>query len=264
MNSKDFANLLQQLKPELSLSVGWENWSKISSLYQDKLTRLLKSQNENEEQLLMTDLIKLFEPYNSALQLIDEFIRGPEALSQLVNLASQVGINETTINKLKQADVSELRPISVTKRPGKGPEIKSIKVQNYEFDIDEATELVVLILAACSDIFNKSGANYCAMAIGVWLTIRKLLKAITVDLSEQEAWAFWGLVLASGFDKKRVDTTKIMRSTNEERQKIHLPPVIEEQILHSLGMLESLKSIKRVYEQGMTTWLIIEEYKIKR
>jgi hypothetical protein len=69
-----------------------------------------------------------------------------------------------------------------------------------------------------------------------------------VDLSEQKASVFWGIIQARGEDDS-VKELLIGQQANKERNKVGLEPLTEKEIVKSLHVLKLLKCVEPVADQ---------------
>src|SRR5690606_41300215 len=106
-------------------------------------------------------------------------------------------------------------------------------------------------------------SNHLLAAAGVLLIIRGLLKATTEEISEQDASVFWGVIQAQRHNvARRVTTARVLEHTNQERAKVQLPSLTEQQDRPALYNLVELGSVEQV-DKEHEIWCIIEKYKSK-
>lgn len=99
------------------------------------------------------------------------------------------------------------------------------------------------------------------IAAGVLLTVRAVLKEMTVTISDQEASVFWGFIKVCKGKTKEATREKILKETNNQRKKYGLKPLSQDELLYSLKKLEELKTIESI-ARGDKSWRIVEHFKI--
>jgi len=271
MNPDILALTLEQLEPEFPHLIGNERWTALHPQYIQYRDQL-QVQNSNVVRLqAAANLVDLFAPYEAVQTHLRLAIEGLDVykttLTQLAAIARQLNTEPRVVADLEEAAAfhthdAQTRLIILQ---GMGQKAESIKWQNFEFDFGDATEMTETaagILAAFSDIINPD-SNHLLMAAGVLLIFRGILKATTEEISAQDASVFWGVVQAQWHNTPRhVDTTQVVEYTNQERAKVHLAPLSEQQVRHSLLNLVRLGSVEQTDEEK-EIWRVIEKYKSK-
>jgi hypothetical protein len=269
MTPEQLAIILQELEPELPELVGQPAWTAIAPTWTEKLQQLQVSDDEIEQMRLAAELRALLAPYTPARERLRRATGGisqyQQVLTELAGLATQLNSDPHLGHQLRKAAAlhSHLAQTRLIILQGVGQKAQSFKWQNIEFDFGDATEMAETaagILAAFSDIISPS-SNHLLMAAGVLLVIRGLLKASTEEISEQDASVFWGLIQAQRHHPARhVNTAKILEHTNQERAKVHLPDLNEQQVRHALHNLETLSSVAQP-NKAQDIWRVIEKYR---
>lgn len=268
MSPEELALILQQLEPELPVLVGEDAWAEISPAWTDKLDQLRTSQELVEKMRLAAELRTMLAPYALVRQQLQIATGGvgqyQQLLMQVADWVEKNGGDQNQVSQLRAAaalhsQTAQTRHIVLQ---GVGQNAKSIKWANLEFDFGEATTTVAGALAAISDIADPE-RNYWLMTAGILVIIGSLLKTLTKEISAQDAAVFWGIVQAQvQLPSRKVDTAKVVGYTNQERAKVHLEPLSELQVRHSLHNLVAMGSVKEMDGNG-ETWRVVESYTIK-
>lgn len=271
MTPEQLSIVLRQLEPALPELVGQSAWATIASTWSDKLQRLQVSNDKIEQMRLAAELRTLLAPYTPARERLKAATGGislyQQLLTSLAGLAIQLNSDPEQVEQLREAAVlhSHLAQTRLIVLQGVGQKAQSIKWQNFEFDFGDATEMIETaagILAAFSDIISPD-SNHLLAAAGVLLIIRGILKATTEEVSEQDASVFWGVIQTQRHNVARhVTTAKVVEHTNQERAKVHLSPLSEQQVRHALHNLVAMGSVEQTDEEK-EVWRVIEKYKSK-
>ncbi len=136
---------------------------------------------------------------------------------------------------------------------------KSIKLRNLHLDVNQLSGLTLGAIAAAQNVVDKP--HPLVIAAGVLLTIRSLIDAMTVKISERDATVFWGLIQARGRDDTARESD-IREEANKARAEIGLDPLSENEVRNALRTLATLKSVEAVAKKR-DTWRVIEKYKVK-
>lgn len=271
MNPDILILTLEQMESELPQLTGSKQWATLYPQYTQYRDQLQAQNNHVVRLQAAANLIDLFAPYKAVQTQLRVAIEGLDIyqtmLTKLADIARQLNAETEIITKLEEA--AAFRTHSVQTRliilHGIGQKAQSIKWQNFEFDFGDAiemTETAAGILAAFSDIISPD-SNHLLAAAGVLLIIRGLLKATTEEISEQDASVFWGVIQAQRHNvARRVNTARVLEHTNQERAKVHLPSLTEQQVRHALYNLVELGSVEQV-DKEHEIWCIIEKYKSK-
>lgn len=78
------------------------------------------------------------------------------------------------------------------------------------------------------------------------ITIRVLVKAMTIEINEQEASVFWGIIYLKSLSSKDPDKSEILRRTNEQPTFYDLPALSDSEFQYSMSKLERLKAIEKI------------------
>lgn len=271
MNPDNLALTLEQLEPELSQLIGDEQWALLYpkyTLYRDQLqtdkSRVVRLQAAAE----LIELLSSYELVQTRLRVaMDGLNVYQTALVKLATIARQLNTESKIVAELEDAAAFHSHGIQtrLIALHGIGQKAQSIKWQNFDFDFGDAPEMaetVAGILAVFSDIINTN-SNHLLMAAGALLIIRSILKATTIEISEQDASVFWGVIQAQRHHvPSHITTTKVVEHTNSERAKAHLPPLSEQEVRYALYNLVKLKSVTQLSEKE-EVWWVIEKYKSK-
>lgn len=271
MAPHQLAIVLQQLEPELPELVGQAAWVALAPTWAEKLQQLQASSDEIEQMRLAAELRVLLAPYTAARKRLQRttgsISQYQQLLTGLADLAAQLNSDPAQIEQLREAAAlhSHLAQTRLIILQGVGQKAQSIKWQNFEFDFGDATEMIETaagILAAFSDIIS-SDSNHLLMAAGVLMIIRGILKATTEEISAQDASVFWGVLQAQWHNTpSHVNTIQVVEYVNQERAKVHLAPLSEQKVCHSLHNLVRLGSVEQTNEEK-EIWRVIEKYKSK-
>jgi hypothetical protein len=261
LNPEDILTVLTEIKEELPSLVGPDYWPEISESFYLKLDQLQHSTDELEYLQTSNELVNLIAHYPEARQRLQMAIQRLDLhhniLADLVSIAEQLALDADSVNKLRleAAKLTESQVRLVIMKVGT-EKAKSIKLKNLEFDFGEMTEIAVGIITTSNQIFGET--NYLLVAAGILLIARAIIKAMTVEISEQEASVFWGFVQACD-ENKEANLLNILEHTNEERKKVGLEPLTENQIRNALYKLSSIESVEAI-DHKSDTWRIIEKY----
>ncbi len=252
--------------------VGETAWNEI----QDQVDAYIAAlETKPNEYLVSTQLVGLLAQYESARQRLAAEIKVQEVISrniaaQMQVIAQALGFDPTTTDGLSAAAYAHLEwevdpatiPApgedanrSITMTEGGVGGAKSVKFKNMRLDLGDFSKIAAGFVTTGFDILDKP--HPLLIAAGVLLTIHALHDTMKIDLSEQEASVFWGMIHSG---KLKPTKTEIMNATNAEREKYGLEPLKEAQVRHSLVKLAQIKSIEQT---GDSTYRIIENYTIK-
>jgi hypothetical protein len=190
-----------------------------------------------------------------------------QALTALANLAAQLNSDPAEVEQLREAaalhsHMPETRMIILQRV---GEKAKSIKWQNFEFDFGEASDKATIaagILTSLSTIATPD-KGYLLMAAGALVIIGGVIKAVTQEISVEDASVFWGVIQAQRHNvPTRVDTAQVVDYTNQEWDKVHLPALTEQQVRRALHNLVQLGSVEQVEEQR-EIWRAIERNQVR-
>lgn len=267
-----------RIEKELPALVGAEGWSKTGEELIMALGQLRSSSDTTEQEELADNLIDLLSEYGQARARLNAEIQVQAAVKDelagdIMIIANRlVGISTDDPQAFVEAayyplgwsfdpeDLAKLDPERrITIKPGGLKGGKSIKFSNVHLDLGEMSEMGAGALLLGYDAITKS--HPLVMVAGVLLTIRALTKAMTVELSEQEASVFWGFVQSRDRENS-ASNRAIFEQTNVERQRYGLDALTEAQFKYAMIMLEQLKCIEKVGAKP-DSWRIIEQYKIR-
>ena len=207
---------------------------------------------------------------------VTQAIDASEVEAALTSIADSLGVDREAVGPiaheaLRLLNVDEVRRaidtaprstpsswdwITINRIRDVGLKAKTVKIRNLTQDLRGVAELT------SSTVLTSYGltANPILIAAGVIATICSITRATTIELSEQEASVFWGMIQASGRNYL-VEDASIERSTNDERERLGLNRMTPNQIRHSLEKLESIHAIKRS-DNPPNTWRIIEGFTV--
>jgi hypothetical protein len=260
-----------------------DDWPGVEPEFRDKLAKLQASTDQREQRILAAGLVTLIARNRQANQRLKAELAQQELLksdlrSDLADLRSGLNVDDhglqasldtaalgmhwtldpDSVEALSEDDITTK---SVSMKPGGIGGGKSIKFRNLNLDFGELSAIAGGAMLAGHEVIKEP--NGFVIAAGVLMTIAALIKAATVQISEQDASVFWGFIQARDKADNTANDAKILTSTNSQRAKYHRPPLKAEDVLQSLSNLESLKSIARV-EEHPGRWKLIERYTVKR
>jgi hypothetical protein len=258
--------LLNNLESELPALIGDTGWRSEGGQITQLIHDLRQTADDKTQEMLLYQLVSVLEIFPSAFRawkyesnirswrdIYDEatFKRDVSAIlpANLVNEALEQSYNAAAL---------VFMPGEVHRRISRTPggESKSIKFSNFRIDLGAMTEIVAGAVTAGYDAIKDP--HPLVIAAGLLLTVRALLKAITVEISEQEASVFWSFVQACD-EQKTAAEDAIFAKTNLERERLGLQPLTD---LAFKGSLEKLKYLKATESIGDKRWRIIENYNI--
>jgi hypothetical protein len=271
MTPEQLALILQELEPELPELVGEPAWSDIAPTWREKLQQLQSSTDKIERMRLAAELRTMLAAYTPTRERLREVSGGvsqyQQALTGLANLATQLNSDPAEVAQLREAaalhsHMAETRMIILQ---GVGEKAKSIKWQNFEFDFGEAPDKATIaagILTSLSTIMTPD-KGYLLMAAGALMIIGGVIKAVTQEISAEDASVFWGVIQAQRNNvPAKVDTAQVVEHSNRERAAVHLPALNEQQVRHALHNLAQLGSVEQV-AGDRAIWRAIERYQVK-
>lgn len=265
-NMEFVAKALVQLEDELPQLVDAAVRANIAIQYHKKIEHLRSLEKEQEIARCCAETIDLISPYPVVKERLNLLLESSDLVHNffvgMSTLAEQLGLPEITVQRLRseafqKQNLTDLR--TVTFKHNVVDDMKSIKIQNIDFDFGEFGSLSAGIVLTAKGMIDD--ANPLWLAAGVVLIASLLYKASTKDIPQQEATVLWGLIRAC--DKNKQSTqAMILQHTNRERKKIGLEPLSKQQLGLSLNKLASYKVVKPV--KNLTeTWQIIEKVIIK-
>jgi hypothetical protein len=261
-----YQTLLNNLEPKLPALVGGSDWNNSGQQITQLIRELHQAEDNDIQEALLYQLVGILENYPNAFR----------AGKYEYNVPTWRDVyDETTFQK----DVSTILPTHIIQSaleqsynatalvfvPGEvnrgitltpGESGKSVKFSNFRIDIGEMAEIAGGAFLAGHEAIKEP--HPLILAAGLLLTVRALLKAMTVEINEQDTSVFWGFVQAS--DKEKIATTAaIFSKTKSERERFGLKPLTENQFK---GSLEKLKQLKAIENVGDDKWRIIEDFYI--
>lgn len=221
-----------------------------------------------------TQLAGLLAKYEPARQRLTDEMTIQRVISQntadrMRNIAGNLGFDPDTIDGLTAAAYARLdweadpetvpepedtRVRHITIAEGGIDGGQSVKFRNMRLDLGDFTKIAAGFVTTGFDVIDKP--HPLLIAAGVLLTAAALHDTMTIELSEQEASVFWGMIQAGARD---LTEATILTTTNTEREKYGLDALNDAQVRHSLTKLEQIKSIQQVDDH----YRIIERYTIK-
>jgi hypothetical protein len=269
---------VNRIRAELPTLVDADGWSRIGPDLDEALAALRSSRAPAEQEDLADRIVELLNAYEQANARFNAEIAIQDAVKN--DLAGELAAIAARLSKgtagdaepsLEAAyytlswsfDPTDL-PVpevdrSITIRPGGLKGGKSVKFSNLRLDLGEMSELAGGAMLAGFNAIDE--AHPLVMVAGVLLTIRALMKAMTIELTENEASVFWGFVHARNTDNTAPEDT-IFERTNTERQRYGLDALRESQFRNALAALEQLKCIEKSQSRPVY-WRIVEKYRIQ-
>ena len=158
--------------------------------------------------------------------------------------------------RLDNADEESVRRITIKKEGIDGA--TSYKLSNLY--LDRQRLLDALADTASGAVGVLTNPNPFGIIAGVLGVFRALYKAITVDISQQDASVFWGLIQGQA-DQAAISENSLLDITNDQRQKLGISQLSSDELRSSLSVLEKVKSIKKAPgKSGYFT--IVESFRI--
>ena len=269
---------LNSLEGELPLLTG-EDWETIRDEFYTLMSQMRNSNDPEERDRLASDLVDLLLPYEHARDRLKEEIRFQHIRTVLQDtmktdlpaFAKAMGLDkkivepsaavalESIMAELEDSGVSEAGVRLIKIKEGGIDVGKTIKIRNFHLDLAMIGELAASTTMTVDNIIHQLDPQI--VIAGVLLIIRSLTRAITIQLSEQETSVFLGFVLARDADNM-AEEELITKHTNNERVKIGLLQLTNEQVKNILYRLKALKSVELV-KGKQDIWRIVEKYKIE-
>ncbi|MBZ0284470.1 MAG: hypothetical protein K8L97_27265 [Anaerolineae bacterium] len=269
-----------RIYPHLSSLIGTENWNTIQPEI-DAYIRELEAQPNAD--LANTQLFGLLARYESARLRMAQELKVQEVITAIISpqmeqFAISLGIDPTSIDGLIAAAYAhmmwevdpatipapeeDVRLKGITLRDG-GIGGASVKFKKLQLDLGGGANLAAGFIATAVGIIAAPTVPLALpllVVAGVLSTIGSLHNATKLELSEQEASVFWGMICAIGEMKGAgLYEATIVAATNAEREKYGLEPLKDAQMRHSLTKLERIKCIEKLDN----TYRIIEPFTIK-
>lgn len=269
---------LNSLEGELPLLTG-EDWETIRDEFYTLMSQMRNSNDPEERDRLASDLVDLLLPYEHARDRLKEEIRFQHIRTVLQDtmktdlpaFAKTMGLDkkivepsaaaalESIMAEPEDSGVSEAGVRFIKIKEGGKDVGKTIKIRNFHLDLAMIGELAASTTMTVDKIIHQPDPQI--VVAGVLLIIRSLTRAFTIQLSEQETSVFWGFVLARDADNV-AEEELITKYTNNERVKIGLLQLTNEQVKNILCRLKALKSVELV-KGKQDIWRIVEKYKIE-
>lgn len=282
MTPENIQAALDSLESELPSLTGKDVWDSIKDEFHTLKQRLQESDDNEERDMLASELIDLLVPYERARDRLREEIRLQHIRAvlrdtietDLPRFAATIGVDskivepsaavilESIVVDLDREE-SGVRLIKI-KEGGIEPG-KSIKIRNFHLDLLSMTELIASSTITVTTVITQPDPHI--VVAGVLLIINSLTETVTIPLSEEDTTVFWGLVLARDRDSS-AEESLIAECTNDERVKHGRLPLTNEGVRDALHRLEKLKSVELVEgkegtEEKENTWRIVEKYEIR-
>lgn len=259
-NPKILMTAISEIKRDLPQLMGRDAWSVIEPDFEKYLESLRNSKSEHEQLrycVMLVDQLKNYEPARLRLtELLKPVDVQRTIIKDIVVIAGQIGLPSDEIRKLQDV-VSPNQSSRLIVMKKDFSKAKSIKLRNFAFEFAETSELFAGILALINTTVSNN--NYLLISAGILLIARSLYKAASVDISEQDASVFWGLICAC--DKNKTASEKaIMRNVNKVRVGVSLEPLSLENIKNSLIKLSVIGAVKLVKE-ATPKWQPVERIK---
>jgi hypothetical protein len=245
-----------------------ENWPQIVGQVDSHLQAL---ETHPDNYLASTQLFGLLAQYEPARQrlseelivqeifgdhiksgLADKHLSGDDSL--LVAILSVLSWQVDSATVPSAAEMDSMRVMrGIILKAGGVDGAKSVKFQNFDIDLAK--------LAGVSAGFMLAGQEPkpFVIAAGILIAISTLLSEMTLQIEQQEATVFWGMIQAIGtMTGAGLHEPTITAVTNTERAKRGLDALTEQQVRASLVKLEQLKSIQK----SGNTYRIVESFKV--
>ncbi|MBZ0299042.1 MAG: hypothetical protein K8J31_04840 [Anaerolineae bacterium] len=267
---------VQRIYSELPKLVGLAAWAEIQPQVENYIRQLESTPNKY---LVSTQLYGLLSNYESARIRMSDELNTQADLSQgledqIRQLATSLGFDAETADGLSAAAFSKLvwepKPETVPtaqELERKRMELKkggvdgaiSVKFRNMRLDKWDFATIVAGFVTTGFDMTNTPHPVFIAGCI--ILIASTLRNAMKVELDEQDASVFWGMIKATGDMRGAgLSESTVLAETNAERKKYRLdPPLAENQVYHALRRLVEIETV----EKSGDNYRIIENYKIK-
>lgn len=279
MSPLNILTAINRIEKDLETLIGPEDWKRVGSKITAIIHRLRESDNQAEQEDLSDELIDIVRDFKSAqdrfrieLEIQAAFKEElAQDLRRITKESSDNKILETSIEaahyavdwsfnpgELPSPEAFRTRRISINPGGKKGG--KSIKFSNLRLEFGEMSEIAGGAMLAGYAAIDKP--HPLIIAASLLLTIRAVMKAMTVQVSEQDTSVFWGFIQARDRYNQALEGA-ILDITNQEREKYGLEPLSQLQLRNSLVNLESLKSVERIASKA-GLWRIVENYTIQK
>jgi hypothetical protein len=266
----------KRIYAELPMLVTDSEWANIQPQV-DTCLAALETQPDNF--LASTQLVGLLAQYEPARLRLAQEMKVQEVISanishEMAKIAGQLGLNPNAIDGLAAAAYArltwevdpetvpapdeEVRTRGITLSDGGVGGAKSVKFRNMQVELWDFTKVAAGFVTTVFD--TVAMPHPLLIAASVILTAAALHDALKVELSEQEASVFWGMIRAE-LNGKRGGLSEeiVLATTNDERKRYGLQPLSSLQVRHSLRKLEQIASI----EMSDGVYRIVERYTIK-
>lgn len=256
----------KRIYPDLPSLIGTENWNAIQP---EIVAYIRELETQPNAYLATTQLFGLLAKYEPARLRMAQELKVQEVITaiitpQMEQIAESLGSEPIAIDGLMAvaythmtwevdpttipAPEEDVRLKGITLRDG-GVGGASVKFKKLQIDLGDFFKLSAGVIAAAIGIIAAPAIPAVlplSVVYAVLLTIGSLHDATKLDLSEQEASVFWGMVCAIGEMKGAgLYEATILAATNAEREKYGLELLKEAQVHHSLIKLERIKCIER-------------------
>lgn len=246
------------IEDDLPLLIGESDWNSMAKEYSRLLHQLRDSQDEETQLELCVELVDLLTPFKPAKSKLASIVNSLDLRSRVLTdvalLAEKMNCPAEGISQFNQ-EISRIP--SSTKAVFMKEDFskaKSVKLGNYNFNFGNGAEIAAGIFSLINTTFSEN--NYLLAAAGILLIAAGLSKALTVEISEQDASVFWGLIKA-GETSKTAKVDLILKHTNQEREKVWLDSLSEKEAKNSLLKLSVIGCVQKV-NKPKDGWQIIE------
>jgi len=270
---------INQLIPQLNKMVDKANWSSISSQLDVLKNKMLESHDNEQNQQIADDLLKLFEQYPEAIEQIlkrcytNSIVRNqsmdhlekifPELIdARAKTIIASMYSASWSVDSSIEFDLIQDSTRKVIVKTRDLDKSKVVKLQNIQVDFGEMTKIAAgAMLVGFEAIDTKHPLVVAAFLL---IIIGSMYDSATVSIEKEDAAVFWGLVEAHDPITKSAPFQQIVERTNAV-------------ILNSGTGLENLsaenvkRSLQKLAMLGCTLpdknnsdiWKIIDSYSIK-
>jgi hypothetical protein len=153
-------------------------------------------------------------------------------------------------------EAEQMRGIAL--KPGGADGGHSVKFRNLNLDLPQMMTISAGLSLTTHEIIDKKTPFI--LAAGVLAIVGPLLTEMKVEIAQQEATVFWGMIQTTGtMAGAGLHEPTIREATNAERAKYRLEPLTEAQVRASLAKLVALKSVA----QAGDAYRIVETFTVK-
>ncbi|MEA3334908.1 MAG: hypothetical protein U9R25_03295 [Chloroflexota bacterium] len=267
---------LSRMEPDLPDLLSLEDWQADGDTFSAQLEMLRQSTDPDEQLAISQSLIDLLTDYPVVNDRLQTELHAQAMFERMLTtrmsaLAETMGIESDAVEpsitaamRAVHADVVEpsrstdpSRLITIKAGGRDGGEV--IKLSNLTLDLATMASLLANTTLIGASLLHQT--NPILIAASILSLIVSFREGLSVELSEQDATVFWGLVKACDWDQI-ADEAAIISWTNYERERVGMPPLHDYYVKRTLEKLEDLKCIRPVKGRP-DTWRLVDRYVIR-